>query len=472
MSVTISGIDAFVEVAMPRYRDLLVQLVGIESVSQPTTKPDINVFHDKELRRVVDAVVGIATEFGYSAHVITRDDVSVPSPVLVTKLEINPSAPWLMVYNHLDVQPDEPGWNTPAFRPVVRDEYIIGRGATDDKGPMLAVMMAIDHLKTSEQLPVNVVGVYETQEENGSPGFGDALHYGLEHGLIPRPDSILVSDGVFLGTHPTIDTGLRGLVTAKVRVRTASNVIHSGLGGGVAMNPINILVSALSRCYDRMSGDVMIPEFSQGVRPLGQGEATELERVAQSYSVEQFRNEYGAKVLFPGVLNTMELLLRTGYRPTFEIHDITGGVKGTKIPEQAEAAVTMRLVGDQDPREKGEILRKFLQGMHPAITVEVGDMIPAVYTPIDNPHVQRAAEACERGYGERPLFIRSGGTIGAFVGVKKELPDVPIVMLNMSKATDGYHAPNEHFEWAQAARGMKTIAHYIASIGDLRTTRA
>ncbi len=457
----VQGIDEFVERVLPQYRQWLAGLVAIPSISGlPQYKDD--------LVRVVDAVADIARSLGFTTEVISDPEL-VPSPVLITRMEVDPAAPWLMVYNHLDVQPaDEPEWKTKPFEPLLTDDYILGRGTTDDKGPALATLLPFKHLKETGQLRVNVIGVYETWEESGSEGYDRALQFGLETGLIPLPDSILASDGVFYGTHPSIDSGLRGLLKVTVSVETATKVIHSGLGGGVARNPVNILVSALAQCYDLESGRVKIPGFYDGVPQLGEQGEQELKRVAQVYSLAQFKEELGAVDTFP-LKDDVELLQRIGYLPTFEIHDLPG-IRGTKIPPRAEATVTMRLVGNQNPQAILENLRVYLQGIYPSIRIEADSLIPAVSTPVDNPYVQRAALACEQVFGERPLFPRSGGTIGAFIAIQQQLPGVPIVMLNMSKATDGYHAPNEKFEWKQAQQGMKAVAHYVASIGDLKTT--
>ena len=312
------------------------------------------------------------------------------------KLEVGPGLPWILVYNHLDVQPaDESEWNTKPFEPVVNNKEIIARGATDDKGPMLATLYAIKYLHETKQLPVNVEFIYETYEENGSLGFDSLFGDALRKGLLVKPDSILVSDGVFLGEYPTIDVALRGLLKVKVSVQTASKNIHSGLGGGVVRNPFHILMAALSKCYD---------------------------------------------------------------------------LQGTKIPYHAEADVSMRLVGKQNPRSIFASLRTYLQQIYPSIKVDLASSTPAVNISPHNAFVQKAALACQYGYGEAPLYINSGGTIGAFVAIQQQFPTVPIVSLNMSKASDGYHAPNEKFEWEQARRGMKTMAAYVKGIGGLRTT--
>ncbi|MDO8656101.1 MAG: M20/M25/M40 family metallo-hydrolase, partial [Nanoarchaeota archaeon] len=234
---------------MPSYQKQLVQLLRIPSISQ---KPE----HRKDLLKIAQETAALAQSFGFKVQVIQS---TIYSPGVVGKLEVGPGLPWLLIYNHLDVQPaDEPEWNTKPFEPVIRETGVIARGATDDKGPMLATLYAIKYLHETKQLPVNVEIIYETYEENGSLGFDSLLWDALKKGLLVKPDSILVSDGVFLGEHPTIDIALRGLLKVKVSVQTASKNIHSGLGGGVVRNPLHILMTALSKCYDLHTGKVFI----------------------------------------------------------------------------------------------------------------------------------------------------------------------------------------------------------------------
>jgi len=48
-------------------------------------------------------------------------------------------------------------------------------GATDDKGPMLAVIFAVSELQQEKKLRANVSFLIEGEEENGSIGFYDAV---------------------------------------------------------------------------------------------------------------------------------------------------------------------------------------------------------------------------------------------------------------------------------------------------------
>ena len=481
--IMVQGIDQFVEDIMVDYKRLLTSLVRVPSISQTlkiSERPEdeeINKVHRaineqrlSDLDRVVGMVAETARWAGFTTQTITSIP-GLPSPVLVTKMEVDPSAPWLMVYNHLDVQPVDPSeWNIEnPFEPVDTGEYLLGRGATDDKGPMLATLLPFKHLRDTGQLKVNVIGVYETQEENGSGGFEAALRYGLEQGLISVPDSILASDTIFEGDNPSLTCSLRGLITATVSLQTADQVVHSGLGGGKVMNPLNVLLSALGNCYNPITGKVTFHGIEEGVTEPGGRALEEFLRVAAVFDQIKYLQDLGVGQTYSvsgaaGILNSL------WHQPSFEIHDVRRkGEAGTKIPYQAEADISLRLVGKQDPAKVVEYLAAHLKKLHPDIKLNVEHLLHPVETQIDNLFMDFAAAACEYGYERKPAYVGGSGSIGAFSATQKLFPQTPTVMIAMSKASDGYHAPNEKFEWEQARRGMKTMAAYVKSIGELRT---
>ena len=79
-----------------------------------------------------------------------------------------------------------------------------------------------------------------------------------------------------------------------------------------------------------------------------------------------------------------------------------------------------------------------------------------------------AAEACQYGFGKPALYVGCGGTIGSVPQFQRVYPGKAIVLLAQSLMSDGYHAPNEHFEIKQATDGIKTIAKYLTSIAHQR----
>ncbi|MDR2737550.1 MAG: M20/M25/M40 family metallo-hydrolase, partial [Puniceicoccales bacterium] len=78
--------------------------------------------------------------------------------------------PTILVYGHYDVQPadDVELWTSDPFTLVQRNNRWYGRGASDNKGPVTAILAAIhDLLGERKKLPVNLKFVFEGEEEIG-----------------------------------------------------------------------------------------------------------------------------------------------------------------------------------------------------------------------------------------------------------------------------------------------------------------
>ena len=70
-------------------------------------------------------------------------------------------------------------------------------------------------------------------------------------------------------------------------------------------------------------------------------------------------------------------------------------------------------------------------------------------------------------FGKEPVFVREGGSIGAVLSMEKVLKK-PIFFLGLSLPEHGYHAPNENYDWDQAAGGMAAFAKYFNEVGSLK----
>ncbi|MSR86512.1 M20/M25/M40 family metallo-hydrolase [Candidatus Woesearchaeota archaeon] len=447
-------IQEFITRCMPQYQEDLVSLVTIQSISAQAA-------HRDDLQKVATRTVELLREAGASAQVLQNDTF----PVAVGVITVSDDAPWVTIYNHLDVQPAaEPQWNSNPFEPVLSEEGIQARGATDDKGPMLSIVYAVRYLKETGQLPVNVQFVLESEEESGSKHFGNFLDKYTP--ILHKPDSILVSDTIFDGDDPAVTFQLRGLTMGIIELKVGEAGVHSGILGGLARNPLATLTRAIATCIDD-GGKVLVPGFYDGVQAPTEQEKRIIDEVAARKNFGRIRSDTGFEEFYTE--DPREAEMRTNYLPTLEIHGYEPEASGTKISGYAKAHFSMRLVAGQDPSDLGRKLQDHLRRTHPKITVHIAEGSTAVKTDLDNPFMERARQAYVPAFGRPAVFVATGGTIGAFPPMQRTWPGVPIVMLAQSLMSDGYHAPNENFKWQQARRGIETIATYLRSIGDLKT---
>jgi succinyl-diaminopimelate desuccinylase len=127
----------------------------------------------------------IGTELGFTV----RD----AGPVTEIELPAAPGAPVLGLVVHGDVQPVfAQGWTRPPFAGVAADGYVYGRGAADDKGPLVQALLAMHALQTSGLPRTHVVRLLVGSDEEG--GNTDFATYLKTH---PAPDYSLVLDSGF-----------------------------------------------------------------------------------------------------------------------------------------------------------------------------------------------------------------------------------------------------------------------------------
>ncbi|MDO8628641.1 MAG: M20/M25/M40 family metallo-hydrolase, partial [Nanoarchaeota archaeon] len=447
-------IDEYTKVMVKDFSDQLCSLVKIPSVSQ--------VNNPQPLREVLEVMQSILQKVGFSCQIVATKGF----PVLVGSLIVNESKPWVLVYNHLDVQPAaEPEWKSDPFVPLVRDGRIIGRGSTDDKGPALTVVHAINFLKDNQLSLPNIQVVYETEEEIGSPNFGSFLDGVVKIGLLRKPLGIIISDSIFEGDVPAVDYKLRGVGQAFVALEVADKEVHSGLAGGVAVNPLEVLMRALISCKNA-DGSISVPEWYDSIKPLSLQEKELTEKVARHFDRDRFQKETGVRELL--VASPEKMLERIWHLPTLEFHGfenvqyLPGSIK-TAIPRAATAKVTFRMVPGQDPGDLLKKLEQHLKKTHAKIVVR-GHGQAANLIDIAHPFIRAVIPACLDGFGKEPFFVGSGGSIGAVTQFQRVWKDVPVLLLSLSLLSDGYHAPNEEFQLLQFQKGCKTWASFLQKV--------
>jgi len=377
-------------------------------------------------------------------------------------------APTMLFYGHYDVQPVDPLdlWESPPFEATIRDGEIYARGSADDKGQVFMHFKAIEaHLKQAGRLPVNIKIILEGEEEVGSVNLDNFIH---DHRGELGADVVVISDSpMFARGVPSICYGLRGLVYFQIDLRGSSTDLHSGSFGGAVSNPAFVLSQMLAQMKDR-SGRIKIPGFYDDLVPL-----QEEERKAWAtlpFNEKQYKKDFGIpKVAGETGYTTLE---RTWARPTFEVNGLLSGFTGegakTVLPAVAMAKVSMRLVPNQNPDKIADLFEKYVKEVAPA-TVEL--KVTRMHggkpwmTSYDNPYVQAAGRAIERGFGRKPVFTREGGSIPVVSTFQEEL-GLPSVLFGVGLPDENAHAPNEKLDVGNFHGGIIASAVLYQEIAD------
>lgn len=397
-----------------------------------------------------------------------RELQSSGRPIVYAEWIGAPGRPTLLAYGHYDVQPPDPlpAWTSPPFAPVLRGEELLGRGASDDKGQLLALLTALEaYLRTAGCLPVNVRCVLEGEEEVGSPALTKLVR---THPMTFAADAVVVADTPILGPdRPAITCSLRGALSVEIEFRGPGVDLHSGRFGGAIHNPLEALAALLASLH-LPDQRVAIPGFYEQVRLWSPDERA---RMASSGPTDdeilraaQARRGWGE----PGY----SLYERIAIRPALTINGIAGGYQGPGskgvIPKRSLAKLGLRLVPDQDPYEVDSLLRRHIRRATPSTVRTMvrssGWSRPAVIDP-NHPSISAAAAAYRKGFGANPVLLRSGGTI-PIVAVLQEALGVPVALMGFALPDDQMHAPNEKVHLPTLFRGVTTaiwFLHYLAS---------
>lgn len=388
-------------------------------------------------------------------------------PVVYGDKIIDPNLPTVLVYGHYDVQPPDPMnlWTSPPFEPVIKktelhpDGAIFARGACDDKGQFFMHVKAVEYMIQNDELPCNVKFMIEGEEEVGSDSLEDFLKENSEK---LKNDIILISDtGMIANDTPSITTGLRGLSYVEVEVTGANRDLHSGIYGGAAPNPINVLAKMIAQLHDE-NNHITIPGFYDKVQVIPDDERAEMAKAP--FNLEAYKKSLDiGDVHGEKDYTTPE---RFGIRPTLDVNGIWGGYTGegakTVIASKAYAKISMRLVPDQDWHEITKLFTKHFESLAPkSVKVKVSPHHggQAYVTPIDSDGYQAASKAMETTFGKTPVPQRTGGSI-PIVALFENVFDSKTILLGFGLDSDAIHSPNEHFGVWNFLKGIETIPYF------------
>ena len=379
-----------------------------------------------------------------------------------------PGKPTIMIYGHFDVQPVDPVdlWTHPPFEPTVVGDRVYARGASDDKGNMLAPIVAVEALLQGEgAAPVNLKFCFEGQEEIGSPQIPDFMPPQRERFAC---DLAVSSDGgQYSETEPILLMSLRGICGIQIDVGGASTDLHSGLHGGRVQNPIHALTQILGSLR-RADGSVAVEGFYDDVVELSAEERAAIAHVP--FDGDEYLQQLGLEEEFgePGYTNRE----RGWVRPTLEMNGIWGGFQEegikTVLPNAAHAKVTCRLVADQDPQRILALLQEHIAQHAPAgVKVEVNPLsIRGKPYSISAEHWgnRAAAAVLKEFYGREPYQTRSGGSI-PITGVFQEQLGADTISFAFGIEDENFHAPDEFFRLASFRKSQRAYCRLLEELG-------
>ena len=212
--------------------------------------------------------------------------VFYPLYARVPSLKINQSK----VYGHMDVQPAlvEDGWATDPFKLVEKDGKLWGRGSTDDKGPVLGWIHALQaYREIGQEVPVNFKFCFEGMEESGSEGLDQMLMSRQNTKFMQEVDYVCISDNYWLGKNkPCLTYGLRGVCYFFIEIECATKDLHSGVFGGTVHEGMVDLMWMMNQLVDG-EGNILVEGLMDSVAPLTAEESAKYDNI--DFDVDVYR---------------------------------------------------------------------------------------------------------------------------------------------------------------------------------------
>ncbi|RCH82333.1 hypothetical protein CU098_003723 [Rhizopus stolonifer] len=469
--------EQFLEYVNKHQNDFVERLrkaVAIPSVSgDPAHRPD--VFRMSEF--LVDELKALG------AQVETRDlgkqnwhgqELDLP-PIVLASIGSNPEKKTILVYGHYDVQPAllEDGWNTNPFE-LVEDEKnrLIGRGATDDKGPVLGWINVVEaHKALGLELPVNLKFCLEGMEESGSEGL-DPLIFQEADKYFKDVDAVCISDNYWLGTtKPCLTYGLRGVSYFHMKVKGPAADLHSGVFGGTIHEPMVDLVKVMSKLVDH-HGKILVPGIYEQVRTLSDEEQKTYDNLA--FKMEELHDAVGNKInIHENIRDTLQCRWRN---PSLSLHGIEGAFYNpgdkTVIPAAVTGKFSIRTVPDMEPEKVTELVVKYCQEEFAKLGSKNQFEVFCTHggnhwlSSPEHPNYVAAAKAVETVYKVKPDLTREGGSIPVTLSFQEALKK-NVLLLPMGRGDDGAHSTNEKLDRSNYVQGTQLLGAYLYEVAQV-----
>ncbi|XP_072460195.1 cytosolic non-specific dipeptidase [Notamacropus eugenii] len=457
-----------------QYIKKLAEWVAIQSISAWPEKRE-------EINRMMEVAAANIRQLGGTTELIDigkqklHDGSEIPlPPILLGTLGSDPLKKTVCVYGHLDVQPAalEDGWDSEPFTLVERDGKLYGRGATDDKGPVLGWLNALEAFQQINQdIPVNVKFCLEGMEESGSEGLDDLI-FSKKDTFFKDVDYVCISDNYWLGKKkPCITYGLRGICYFFIEVECSDKDLHSGVYGGSVHEAMSDLITLMGCLVDR-TGHILIPGINEAVAPVTDEELLQYEKI--DFDLEEYAKDVGAETLLH---DSKEKILMHRWRyPSLSLHGIEGAFSGTGaktvIPRKVIGKFSIRLVPDMVPEvvEKQVISylnTKFAELKSPnKFKAYMGHGGKPWVSDFNHPHYLAGRKALKRVFGVEPDLTREGGSIPVTLTFQ-EATGKNVMLLPVGSADDGAHSQNEKLNRHNYIEGTKMLGAYLYEVSQL-----
>jgi acetylornithine deacetylase/succinyl-diaminopimelate desuccinylase-like protein len=386
----------------------------------------------------------------------------------------------VLLYGHLDKQPEFNGWRSDLgpWTPKYENGLLYGRGGADDGYAVYAAISAIEALDKQGIARPRCVGLIESGEESGSPDlptYIEALKARLgDIGLVVCLDS-----GAGNYDQLWLTTSLRGMVSGVLKVEILTEGVHSGDSSGVVPSSFRILRHVLDRLEDSATGRLLPESFHCAIPASRVEQARATAAILGDEVWKRFPWACGAGggVALPTTTDPVEGLLNRTWRPTLSVTGAEGfpelGNAGNVLRPYTAFKLSLRLPPLVDGHEASQRLKTLLEDNAPynaKVTFHpdgrAGQLGATGWNaPELAPWLEQAMNQASVAHWGAPLgYIGQGGTIPLMSMLQAGFPKAQMMVCGVLGPKSNAHGPNEFLHVPYGKKLTASVAQVIAAM--------
>jgi acetylornithine deacetylase/succinyl-diaminopimelate desuccinylase-like protein len=402
----------------------------------------------------------------------------VPASRGDTASEAASSNQTVLMYGHLDKQPEFSGWRNDLgpWTPKYEDGKLYGRGGADDGYAVYASMAAIQALKSQGAAHPRIVGLIETCEESGSY---DLLPYvdALRQRLGDVALVICLDSGAGNYDQLWLTSSLRGMASGVLKVEILTEGVHSGDASGLVPSSFRIMRQVLDRLEDSATGRLLPPDFhcEVPVDRLAQAQATAAilgDELYKRFPWAHYDCGGASQFALPTTTDPLQALLNRTWKPTLSVTGAEGFPDfknaGNVLRPYTAFKLSLRLPPLVDAATAVAQLKTLLEDNAPyqaRVTFEGLSSATGWNAPSTAPWFEQALNSASNAYFGAPCgYIGQGGTIPLMNMLSKGFPKAQMMVCGVLGPKSNAHGPNEFLHVPYAKKLTAAVAQVIAQV--------
>jgi carboxypeptidase PM20D1 len=271
----------------------------------------------------------------------------------------DPSLAPILLLAHLDVVPVEPSsraaWTSPPFDGAIKDGFIYGRGALDDKASAVAIMESIERLLERGFRPKRSVYVAFGGDEEVLGLHGAGVLAGLLESRGIKPLFVLdEGSAVIQGMVPGVERPL-ALIGIAEKGFLNLELVARAPGGHSSSPPDQTTIGILSAAIERLERNPFPRRPNHPARLM----ASEVAGDVPFFPRLLYANVWLFRPLID-LLLMQKPVSRASLRTTTAVTMIHGGVKDNVLPTEAKATVNLRIIPGETRETVAEHVREVI----------------------------------------------------------------------------------------------------------------